>query len=397
MDAPRFFKKTAFLKVGGFDEKLVCGEDFDLTERFREMGYTIDKISSEIFHYEGNPSLREVLTKAYYYGKTLPALMKKGPRETARRYASIRFESLRVTGATFKNVSYLLSFVLMKTFESMAYVAGLFVELIPHSLEKIRVKMLKSKSLAVKPVAISFAILVLISVIGFRNFLFSADWPAGGDVSGFISRAYLYGKDFRWLYMWRPYSFGFVEGISSMDFFLMIFYWVFRSPSWTVKAFMFLSYLAAAFSMYFFAYRYTHKHVAALSASLVYVLNQWLFSQLTEAHVDIIFSYALAPLVLTLLDSALRTGKLRDIVFLSLGLSLFITGFHPECIVIYGVFLVIFTMFFLFFPSNDERFKTRFYRLFKVSLPSTLLVFLFSAFFLIPFLANVRAPYFHSF
>lgn len=395
MDAPRFFNKAALLKTGGFDEKLVCGEDFDLTRRFKRMGYKIYCVNSEIFHLEGNPSLHQILSKAYYYGKTLPQLMKKEPLETVSRYAGIRLESLKITGMVFKNITFLFSFVLMKVFEYTAYVVGVSVQLFSHLIEKSRIKTLKDRLVANKLAVLNFTILMLVSTTIFRNF-FSADWPGGGDVMGFVSRAYLYGKDFRWLYIWRDHSFGFIEGINSMDFLFTILYSIFKSPSWTVKIFMYLSYLTAAFSMYLFAYRYTRKHIAALSASLVYILNQWLFSQLTEAHVDILFSYALAPLIFILYDNALRTGRFRDISFLCIGLSLFITGFHPECIIIYGVFLIIFTLFFLFFPSKSEDYKKRFYRAFKVILPSALIVFLLSALFFIPFLANIRAPYLQS-
>jgi len=395
IEAPRFFKKKAFLKTNGFDEKLVCGEDFDFAQRFKKKGYKIGKATSIIFHLEGNPSLFRVLYKAYYYGKTLPTLIKKKPRETVKRYLKIRLTSLRTTSSAFKTPTLISSFILMKTLEFSAYLAGILVHLTHSILEKPPIKQLKDWLVTNKVLIINFAALILISITIFRNFLFSQEWPGGGDVMGFISRAYLYGKDFRWLYMWRPHSFGFVENINSMDFFLMITFWVFRDPSWTVKIFMFLSYITAAFSMYLFSYKYTHKHIAALSGSLLYILNQWLFSQFTEAHVDIIFSYALAPLVFILLDNALKTGKSKDILFLSIGLSLFVTGFHPECIVIYSVFLVIFAFFFLFFPSKQEKFKKRFYRTFKVFVLSFFLAFLFSAFFLIPFLANVRAPYFH--
>lgn len=394
MEAPRFFKRKAFFKTGGFDEKLVCGEDFDFAQRFKNGGYKIGKVTSAIFHLEGNLSLFHILSKAYYYGKTFPALIKKKPREIVKRYVNIRLASLKTISPAFRTSTLILSFTLMKTLEFLAYFAGILIKL-THLILKKPIKPLKDWLLANRIIVINFTVLVLISIAIFRNFLFSQEWPGGGDVMGFISRAYLYGKDFRWLYMWRPYSFGFVENINAMDFFLMITFWIFRDPSWTVKVFMFLSYIIAAFSMYLFAYKYINKHVAALSASLIYVLNQWLFSQLTEAHVGIIFSYALAPLLFILFDNAFKTGKSKDIIFLSVGLSLFVTGFHPECIVIYGVFLVIFAFFFLFFPSKREKFKKRLYCTLKVSTLSFLLAFLLSAFFLFPFLANVRAPYFH--
>lgn len=395
MDAPRFFRKAAFLKTGGYDERLICGEDFDLTQRFRRMGYRIENVASEVFHYEGAPSLHQIASKAYYYGKTLPALMKKEPEETVKRYANIRFQSLKITGAVFKGSSFLFTFVLMKTAEYMAYFAGVFAQLLSHLVGRNRISTLKDKLVAHKLVIFNAAFLLLISTIIFRNF-FSSEWPGGGDVMGFVSRAYLYGKDFRWLYLWRDHSFGFVEGINSMDLFFAILYSIFKSPSWAVKIFMYSCYLTAAFLMYLFAYRYTRRHVPAFAASLVYVLNQWLFSQFTEAHIDILFSYALAPLIFVLFDNALKTGKFRDISLLSIGLSLFITGFHPECIVIYGIFMAVFVIFFIFFPSKIETFKPRLFRALKVVLPSALFVSLLSAFFLLPFVASVRAPYLQS-
>lgn len=43
MEAPRFFRKTAFLRTGGYDENIVCGEDFDLTKRFKKKAIKLRK------------------------------------------------------------------------------------------------------------------------------------------------------------------------------------------------------------------------------------------------------------------------------------------------------------------------------------------------------------------
>jgi len=395
IEIPRFFRKTAFLHVGGYDEKLVCGEDFDFLQRLKKKNYKIGKIGYEILHFEDMLSMSKILSKAYYYGGTIPALIKKDPAGTIRRYFSIRLTSLNDVWLAFNSLGSMIGFVTMKLFEFIAYFLGVFSHLLYAFSERLRIRTLKNVMLKNKFVILNLLVIVAVATVIFRNFLFTDEWPGGGDVLGFISRAYLYGKDFRWLLMWRPYSFGFVEGINFMDFFLMLLYSIFRDPSWTVKTFMFLSYLTAGFSMYIFAYRHTRVHAASLAASLVYILNQWLFSQLTEAHVDIVFSYALAPLIFIVLNKALQTGKLRDILLLSLTISLFATSFHPECIVIYGVFLILFVVFFILYPTKTETVKFRFLRFLKVSLLSALLVFLFSAFFLIPFFMNIRSPYFH--
>lgn len=396
MELPRFFKKDTFLKIGGYDERLVCGEDFDLYKRLEKEEYKTQKVSSEIIHLEGHPSLYHILYKAYYYGQSLSTLIKKRPLETVRRYIRIRLAFAKHGGARFHSLSTFLGFATVKLLESSAYLLGISSQLACTLSEKRGIKTLKNMVLKNKTAIANFSIITLIAIVIFRNFLFTAEWPGGGDVLGFVSRSYLYGKDFKWLYMWRPYSFGFIEGINFMDFFLMMLYLVFKDPSWTVKAFMFLSYLTAGFFMYLFTYRYIHMHMASLASSLVYMLNQWLFSQFTDAHVQIIFSYALAPLIFMLLDKALQTGNFKDTLLLSLGLSLFVTSFHPECIVICGVFLSLFAVVFIVFPTKTETFKTRLLRFLKVSLPSALLLFLLSAFFLIPFFMNVRSPYFAS-
>lgn len=242
----------------------------------------------------------------------------------------------------------------------------------------------------------SLGVILLISVLVFRNFLFTNEWPAGGDVLGWISREYLYGNDSAWLRVWRPYSFGFVEIVNLLDFFLFAVHFVFLNGENTVKVFMFSSFVLADVSAYAFAYHYTRKHVAALSASLVYMLNQWLTSQFLEAHIEIVFSYALAPLLFLSLDKALETTRLKHILASAVLLTIAVTAFHAECIVIYGAFLVLFTFFYLIVPTKDDPFITRVKRLLKVYMPLAVIVFLLSSFTLLPFLMNARPRYYST-
>ena len=243
-------------------------------------------------------------------------------------------------------------------------------------------------------IIIDFTVITIIAILIFRNLLFTFEWPGGGDVLGMISRSYLFGKDFRWLYVWRPHSFGFAEGIYAYDFFLMLIYFVCRDPSFTTKIFLFSSFLLAGFFMYAFAYRYTRKHIAALSAALIYILNPWFFSQFTEAHGDLIFSYALAPLLFLLLDKALETGKFRDILALSLMFAVFVTSFHPESIVIYGMFLLVFVLIYVLKPTKTNNFRIRIKRLLKISVPIGVISFLLAAPTILPLLSNLAPPYY---
>lgn len=87
VEAARFFRKTAFFNVDGYNETLVAGEDWDLSTRVRRLG-KITRITTSLYHYETS-FLRELLHKTYYaykmraYAKLYPekfALQSGGER-----------------------------------------------------------------------------------------------------------------------------------------------------------------------------------------------------------------------------------------------------------------------------------------------------------------------------
>jgi hypothetical protein len=243
---------------------------------------------------------------------------------------------------------------------------------------------------------INFGIIIAVSILIFRNFIFSGGWPGGGDTLGWVAREYIYGHDFRWLNLWRPYSFGFVEGIDSIDLFFMLIYSVCQSGTVTVKVFMFSTMIVAGFSMHSFADHYTHNKLAALSAALVYVLNQWFFTQFTEGHLGILLGYALAPLLFLLLTRALKYGRIKDLTIFSVALAICLTAFNPLCVVIYALFLALFIVFYLAVPQSGFPFQKRAKRFLKVLIFSGAIFLLLSAFYVLPFMNNARAPFYST-
>lgn len=67
-DAARFFKRSVFVKVGGYDETITGPEDWDLPERVREMGYKIGRVDQVIYHHEQEISPQALFKKKFYYG-----------------------------------------------------------------------------------------------------------------------------------------------------------------------------------------------------------------------------------------------------------------------------------------------------------------------------------------
>jgi len=123
---PRFFRKDAFLSVQGFDEALICGEDFDLARRYEKHGYRIGMATLPIRHFEGNLSLKKIVFKAHFYGKSLLPFFSKEPELALRGYCPTRFAwNIK---RLLEHPKCLLGLVVIKIFESIAYITGIFAD-----------------------------------------------------------------------------------------------------------------------------------------------------------------------------------------------------------------------------------------------------------------------------
>jgi hypothetical protein len=242
-------------------------------------------------------------------------------------------------------------------------------------------------------VIIDLIIILAVTIIVFRNWIFSPQWPAGGDMLGWISREYLYWIDYRWLFVWRPNSFGYPEGVNLLDFFFMLIRFVAQNPANTAKIFGILTFALAGFAMYAFGYHCTKRHLPALAGSLIYLLNGQFLTQLTEAHLDIMFSYALVPIIFLFLDRALLTGKMKNIVASAILFAIMLSGFPPEMIVIYGVFLGLFVIINLLRTKEPLRYRDSLKFHLKTLISICVLGAVFSACFWVPLIFNVKAPY----
>lgn len=68
IEAARFFKKEIFQKTGGYDGKMISGEDWDLSQRVSRFG-SLGRINAFIYHNEGHPSLSKIISKKFYYAR----------------------------------------------------------------------------------------------------------------------------------------------------------------------------------------------------------------------------------------------------------------------------------------------------------------------------------------
>lgn len=68
MEAARFYRKDLYQKLGGYNESLVSGEDWDLSQRMGQIA-KIDRVDEFIMHNEGHLRLGTTLKKKYYYSQ----------------------------------------------------------------------------------------------------------------------------------------------------------------------------------------------------------------------------------------------------------------------------------------------------------------------------------------
>jgi glycosyltransferase involved in cell wall biosynthesis len=93
--AARFFRKDVFEKVGGYNERLVAAEDYDLHNRLLKHGFKIGHIKSKEIHIGEPRSLLEIAKKHYYYGKTLKSFLDVNSERGIRQISPLRPAFLR--------------------------------------------------------------------------------------------------------------------------------------------------------------------------------------------------------------------------------------------------------------------------------------------------------------
>jgi len=83
LEAPRFIEKRIFLMIGGYNETLVSGEDWDLDERLQKQGVEIAHTNHPLLHHEVRGFLPN-LKRKWYYTEHIGRYAAAHPRRFAR-------------------------------------------------------------------------------------------------------------------------------------------------------------------------------------------------------------------------------------------------------------------------------------------------------------------------
>lgn len=128
IEAARFFRKTVFREVGGYDEDITGPEDWDLPKRIKNKCRTT-RIKSYILHDEGNISLLNLMRKKHYYGiKTSKYIGKYPFYETVTQVVYLlRPAFYKNWKKLYRNPNLTFGMILMLFCEQMAGFSGFLV------------------------------------------------------------------------------------------------------------------------------------------------------------------------------------------------------------------------------------------------------------------------------
>jgi len=85
IEAPRCYRRKSFLAIGGYDENLEAGEDWELRQRSTRMSFKLGRTQSMLLHDEGKYSPYMAFRREYAYGRTIRRYVRRNPSATLKQ------------------------------------------------------------------------------------------------------------------------------------------------------------------------------------------------------------------------------------------------------------------------------------------------------------------------
>lgn len=139
VEAPRFFKKRVWEKLGGLDESLGGGgDDWDLYQKLIKEGYKVARTKGLVLHNEGNLKLGKLFKKRFMYGRDSMKYIFKRPKEGIASYFPIRKAYLKHWKLFANRPLDTILFIIMRSTEYLAGFSGVFYSLVKNERNSIK-------------------------------------------------------------------------------------------------------------------------------------------------------------------------------------------------------------------------------------------------------------------
>lgn len=128
-ESARLVRREVFSAIGGYDEEIVAGEDYDFQRRLNEGGYKTGRVSEIAeYHLQEENSWIGVWKRAFYYGKTLPKFFQKNNLSGVIQMSPIRLNYFSLKALSKPHL--LLGLYLYKFVQSLAAFSAMLLVLL---------------------------------------------------------------------------------------------------------------------------------------------------------------------------------------------------------------------------------------------------------------------------
>lgn len=121
---PRLLRRDFLLRMGGFDVGMSGPEDADLRLRILGEGHTIAMAPIIVDHDEGRLTVRDVMSKRFYYGRSIPRFAAAHQGAVGKQGAGVLRAYLRHRRALLADPTHAVGLVALRALEAAAYAAG---------------------------------------------------------------------------------------------------------------------------------------------------------------------------------------------------------------------------------------------------------------------------------
>lgn len=127
----RFYKKEVFVEIGGYNESLVYGEDYDIQNRLVNNNYNTCFTESEGIHLGEPENLKDIIYEQYYYGKTINSFLQENKSQGLVQVSPLRMSFLLNWKKFLKNPLLTIAFI----FYELVYYSSTIVGCIIYGLK----------------------------------------------------------------------------------------------------------------------------------------------------------------------------------------------------------------------------------------------------------------------
>jgi glycosyltransferase involved in cell wall biosynthesis len=294
VESARFFKKSVFDELKGYDSSLLFSEDKDFDLRVRAHGVSVGRISSLIIHNEGKLNLRGILRKKYRYSQDFSQYYSLHPMMALKQALPLRIAFIKNWRLLLQEPFYALLMLFLKICEFTISCIG-FVGLVA--------------SRRFRPWMLEVAVLLIFSGIIYARWLNTSlitfgDWSflSNETMRNYLTQTLLWNAQRQYVGIFPSYLYTLMFGVFG-----------YLNVSFAVaeRVIFYLFFSVVSFlSPYYLARTLKISGVGSIFAALLFATNTYILHVIWGGQMTVALGYAFVPLTLAFFIRSFKESKI---------------------------------------------------------------------------------------